>query len=208
MSLSEDLHRGIDALGLVLPEGAEQKLLEYLTLLSKWNTTYNLTAVRDEAEMVSHHLLDSLAVLPHLGAIDTLADVGSGAGLPGMMLAIARPDLKVISIETSHKKAAFQQQAKMTLKLDNVSIHCGRVEHYKDTLSFGGIISRAFSSLADFIRLAGMLARSDGVLLAMKGRFPDEEIAQLPVDWKVAEAIRLDIPDLVAERHLIVLKRV
>ena len=208
MSLSQELHRGIDALGLALPEGAETKLLRYLALLSKWNRTYNLTAVRDEGEMVSHHLLDSLVVLPHLGDIETLADVGSGAGLPGMVLAIARPDLKVMSIEASQKKAAFQQQAKIELKLDNVSIHCGRTELYKSHVPFASVISRAFSSLTELIRLAGGLACMDGTLLAMKGQFPEEEIANLPVDWKVAETIRLDVPGLSAERHLIVLKRI
>ena len=208
MSLSQELHRGTEALGLVLPEGAEAKLLEYLALLSKWNRTYNLTAVRDEGEMVSHHLLDSLAVLSHLGDIDTLADVGSGAGLPGLVLAIVKPGLNVTSVEASHKKTAFQQQAKMALQLDNVSIHCGRAELYNSHVAFASVISRAFSSLTEFIRLAGKLVCSGGTLLAMKGQLPEQEIAKLPADWKVADVIRLDVPGLAAERHLIVLKRV
>ena len=208
MSLSQELHRGINALELVLPEGAEAKLLGYLTLLSKWNRTYNLTAVREEGEMVSHHLLDSLAVLPHLDDIEALADIGSGAGLPGLVLAIAKPDLKVTSIEAIQKKTAFQQQAKIDLRLDNVSIHCGRVELYHGNVPFSSVISRAFSSLTEFIRLAGTIVQPGGRLLAMKGQFPEEEIANLPADWKVAEAIRLDVPGLFAERYLIVLKRV
>ena len=208
MSLSQELHRGIDALGLVLPEGAETKLLGYLALLSKWNRTYNLTAVREEGEMVSHHLLDSLAVLPHLGDTETLADIGSGAGLPGLVLAIAKPDLNVTSVEASQKKTAFQQQAKIDLQLENVSIHCGRAELYRSDAPFSSVISRAFSSMTEFIRLAGEMVRPGGRLLAMKGQFPKEEIANLPADWKVAEAIRLDVPDLFAERYLIVLKRV
>ena len=208
MSLSQELHRGINALELVLPEGAEAKLLGYLTLLSKWNRTYNLTAVREEEEMVSHHLLDSLAVLPHLDEIEALADVGSGAGLPGLVLAIAKPDLKLTSVEAIQKKTAFQQQAKIDLRLDNVSIHSGRVEQYRGHLLFPSVISRAFSSLTEFIRLAGTIVQPGGRLLAMKGQFPEEEIANLPADWKVAEAIRLDVPGLFAERYLIVLKRV
>lgn len=208
MSLSQELHRGINALELVLPEGAEAKLLGYLTLLSKWNRTYNLTAVREEGEMVSHHLLDSLAVLPHLNDIEALADVGSGAGLPGLVLAIAKPDLKLTSVEATQKKTAFQQQAKIDLQLDNVSIHCGPVELYCGHVLFSSVISRAFSSLTEFIRLAGTIVQPGGRLLAMKGQFPEEEIANLPADWKVAEAIRLDVPGLFAERYLIVLKRV
>ncbi len=207
MNLPQELHLGIDALGLVLPEGAETKLLEYLALLSKWNRTYNLTAVHDEGEMVFHHLLDSLAVLPHLGDTETMADIGSGAGLPGLVLAIAKPDLKVTSVEANQKKAAFQQQAKIDFQLENVSIHCGRVELYRGYVPFSSVISRAFSSLTKFIHLAGEMVRPGGRLLAMKGQFPEEEIANLPVGWKVAEAIRLDVPGLFAERHLIVLKR-
>ena len=208
MSSSQQLHRGINALDLVLPDGAEAKLLGYLALLSKWNRTYNLTAVREEGEMVSHHLLDSLAVLPHLDDIEALADVGSGAGLPGLVLAIAKPDLKVTSVEAIQKKTAFQQQAKIDLRLDNVSIHSGRVEQYRAHLLFPSVISRAFSSLTEFIRLAGTMVQPGGRLLAMKGQFPKQEIANLPADWKVAEAIHLDVPGLCAERYLIVLKRV
>jgi 16S rRNA (guanine527-N7)-methyltransferase len=190
-----------------MPDGADEILLRYLTLLSKWNHTYNLTAIRDEREMLSHHLLDSLAVLPHLGGLETLADIGSGAGLPGIVLAIARPDIQVTSVESSQKKAAFQQQVKIDLELPNVSIYCGRVEQFGRQNWFDGVISRAFSSLAEFIRLAGGLVKEGGTLLAMKGRFPSEEVAKIPTDWMVADTIRLDVPGLFAERHLIVMKR-
>ena len=153
--------------------------------------------------MVTHHLLDSLAVLPHLGNAMTLADVGSGAGLPGLPMAICRPELQVTSIEANQKKAAFQQQAKIELGLTNVSIHCGRIEALKG--NFDAVISRAFAELADFVRLAGHLARR---LLAMKGGYPQEEIARLPVGWRLAETVKLGIPGLGAERHLLILERV
>ena len=207
MTLADQLAAGITALGLALPERTEERLLAYLALMSKWNRTYNLTAVRDEAGMVTHHLLDSLAVLPHLGAAATLADVGSGAGLPGLPLAIARPALKLTSIEANHKKSAFQQQAKIELGLANVSIHCGRVEVLKPATPFDAVVSRAFSDLAEFVRLAGRLVRAGGRLLAMKGVYPQQEIAALPAEWRLAEACVLAVPGLDAQRHLIILER-
>ncbi|MBK6677241.1 MAG: 16S rRNA (guanine(527)-N(7))-methyltransferase RsmG [Rhodocyclaceae bacterium] len=196
------LAAGIAELGLSLPTATEGKLEAFMALLAKWNKSYNLTAIRDRDQMVTHHLLDSLAVLPHLGAINTLADVGSGAGLPGLTLAIARPELRVTSVEASQKKVAFQHQAKIELKLTNVSIHCGRVERLKGV--FDGVISRAFSDLAEFVGLAGHLS---GRLLAMKGAYPEAEIAALPAGWRLAEAVKLNVPGLAAERHLLILER-
>lgn len=207
MMLAEKLSAGIAALGLALPAGAEEKLLVYLALLAKWNRTYNLTAVRDEAEMVTHHLLDSLAVLPHLGAVASLADVGSGAGLPGLPLAVARSDLRLTSVEANQKKAAFQQQAKIELGLANVSVHCGRVEAVMPEKSFDAVISRAFSDLAEFARLAGRLVREGGRLLAMKGVYPQQELAALPAEWRLVAAPALTVPGLEAQRHLIILER-
>lgn len=193
---------GIAALGLRLPAGAADRLRAYLALLAKWNRTYNLTAIRNEAEMVSHHLLDSLVVLPYLGDVRSLADVGSGAGLPGIPLAIARPDLEVTSIEANQKKAAFQRQAKIELGLANFGVHCGRVEEV--AAAFDGAISRAFADLADFVRLAGALAPR---LYAMKGAYPKEEIERLPPAWRMVDSHKLAVPGLAAERHLIVLGR-
>jgi 16S rRNA (guanine527-N7)-methyltransferase len=207
MNSAQRLAAGIAALGLTLPTEAEAKLLGYLALLLKWNRTYNLTAVRDEVEMVTHHLLDSLAVLPQLGGIATLADIGSGAGLPGLALAITRPDLEVVSVEAVQKKAAFQQQAKIELKLDNLRVHAGRVEALPADAAFDAVISRAFSSLADFVRLAGRLVADDGRLLAMKGVYPAAEIAALPAGWRLAAAPVLVVPGLDAQRHLIILER-
>ncbi len=198
------LNDGIVALGLTLPAGAEDKLEVFLALLAKWNRVYNLTAIRDFDQMVTHHLLDSLAVLPHLGKdVRTLVDVGSGGGLPGLTLAICRPDLQVTSVEANQKKAAFQQQVKIELGLANVSIHCRRVEALAGI--FDAAISRAFAELADFVGLAGHLARR---LLAMKGGYPQAEIGNLPVGWRVAETMKLAVPGLDAERHLIVLEKI
>jgi 16S rRNA (guanine527-N7)-methyltransferase len=197
-----NLHQGIEALGLSLPAGAEEALTRYLRLLVKWNRTYNLTAIRDESEMVTHHLLDSLSVLPHLDGVATLADVGSGAGLPGIPLAIACPGLQVASIESSDKKAAFQQQARIELDLTNLQVLRGRVEEVQ--VQFDAAISRAFAELAEFVRVAGALAPR---LYAMKGVYPEEEIARLPAGWRVIDSKKLAVPGLAAERHLIVIGR-
>jgi 16S rRNA (guanine527-N7)-methyltransferase len=207
VNLAERLHAGIAALGLVLPEGAESHLLAYLELLAKWNRTYNLTAVRKADEMVTHHLLDSLALLPWLAEKSVLAgrrlvDVGSGAGVPGLVLAIARPDLEIASIEASQKKASFQQQAKIELGLTNVSIHCARAEAVAET--FDAAISRAFASLADFVRYAGHLSNR---LLAMKGQYPADEVAALPAGWRLVASHELFVPGLDAQRHLLVLEK-
>jgi len=207
VNVAEQLHAGVAALGVTLPEGAEQRLLAYVGLLAKWNRTYNLTAVRREDEMVTHHLLDSLALLPLLAEKSVLAgrrivDVGSGAGLPGLVLAIARPELQVASIEASQKKAAFQQQAKIELGLTNVSIHCARAEAV--TEAFDAAISRAFASLAAFVRYAGHLSHT---LLAMKGQFPAAEVAALPSGWRLAASHEVTVPGLAAQRHLLVLEK-
>lgn len=205
------LSEGLAALGLELSAAAQARLLDYLALLKKWNKTYNLTAIRDEREMLTQHLLDSLSVLPALQelALATrqrplrLADVGSGAGLPGIPLAIAWPELSVTLVDTVDKKTAFQRQAKIELNLANVAVVGGRVE----ALPAGGfdvVVSRAFAELADFVRLAGHLANR---LYAMKGVMPDDEIARLPADWRVVECLPLTVPGLDARRHLIVLEK-
>ena len=201
------LGAGIRDLGLDLPRETVERLWRYLGLLAKWNRTYNLTAVRDEAEMVSVHLLDSLAVLPQLGKISSLADVGSGAGLPGIPLALAWPELRVTLIESSHKKASFLQQAKIELELANVGVHCGRVERAKGLPPFDAVISRAFSDLAEFVRLAGHLLAPGGRLLAMKGVLPQDELERLPAGWRLVQALPLAVPGLAAQRHLIVIER-
>lgn len=202
-----NLHDGIAALGLDLPDGSEDRLMAFLALMAKWNRAYNLTSVTREAEMVTHHLLDSLSLLPHLGGVKTLADIGSGAGLPGLVLALVNPDLSLTSVETVGKKAAFQQQAKIEFRLGNVTVHGGRVEEFHPATGFDAVVSRAFASLVDFVALAGHLVAPGGRLLAMKGLLPEDEIAALSAGWRVVDTPRLTVPGLDAQRHLIILER-
>lgn len=207
MTSEEQLARGLAALGLDLPPSAQEKLLAFAALLGKWNRVYNLTALRDETQVISHHLLDSLAVLPHLGDAKRLADIGSGGGLPGIPLAIARPQLPVALVESNQKKSAFEQQAKIELGLANVSVHCERAEAWQPEEKCDVVISRAFSDLAEFVKLTGHLLAEGGVLLAMKGVHPYEEIAQLPAGWRVAEVIPLQVPGVEGARHLVRVER-
>jgi 16S rRNA (guanine527-N7)-methyltransferase len=197
------LARGLAALEVDVSPQAQEKLLAFAVLLGKWNKVYNLTALREEEQVISHHLLDSLAVLPHLGAARRLADIGSGGGLPGIPLAIARPDVHVALVESNQKKSAFQQQARIELGLDNVSVHCERVEGWQPEEKCDVVISRAFSDLAEFVRLSGYLLAAGGALLAMKGVHPYEEIAQLPAGWRVAEVMPLQVPGVEGARHLV-----
>jgi len=205
MSEGARLAEGLAQLGLPLPSSTQARLLEYLTLLQKWNRTYNLTAVREKSRMVSHHLLDCLAVTPHVRA-DTLLDVGSGAGLPGIPLALARPKMQVNLLEANHKKAAFLQQAKSELKLDNIAVVCERVETWQPGSHFEMVISRAFSDLPEFIALAGRHVAPGGSLAAMKGVYPHEELERLPAGWRLRQARALSIPGLSAQRHLVLVE--
>ena len=196
MTPREALHRGVDELGLDLPGEAEAQLMRYVELLAKWNRTYNLTAIREPAEVVSHHLLDSLAVVPHLpmpprGA---LADVGAGAGLPGIPLAIARPHWQVTLNDSSQKKIAFLRQAAIDLGLANVAVHAGRVEHWTPQTRFALVISRAFAGLSEFIARCAHLVAPDGVLAAMTGAAPQASRCRV---------IALRVPLLDARRHLV-----
>ena len=208
---ARQLTDGIAALGLVLPQETVDRLLAFGELLLKWNKVYNLTAIRDPREVITHHLLDSLAVLPHLTQVERLADIGSGGGLPGIPLAIVRSGLIVNSIETVNKKASFQQQARIELQLGNFSVINERVEKVTpDRLPGGaadGVISRAFSSLADFVNLSGHLLGEGGALYAMKGVHPADEVEALPAGWTVTAVHALNVPGLAAERHLLVIER-
>ncbi len=200
------LRQGIADLGLALPQSMTGRLLDYLALLAKWNRVYNLTAIREETKWVSHHLLDSLAVVPHLPA-GRLVDGGSGAGLPGIPIALACPDRQVTLLDSNQKKGAFLIQSSTELALANVKVVIARSESYRPEHDFDVVISRAFSSIADFIRLAGHLCGPGGVLAAMKGTRPDAELAQLPHPWKAETIIPLQVPQLDAERHLVMLRR-
>jgi len=204
MTLARQLAQGVAQLGLALPGPAQQRLLDYLALLQKWNKVYNLTAVREVPRMVSQHLLDCLAVAPHLGAAAIL-DVGSGAGLPGIPLALVLPDSRVTLLDANHKKAAFLKQAQIELKLGNVEVVCERVEAWCPGQRYEIVVSRAFSDLAEFVKLAGRHVAPGGRLAAMKGIFPHEEIAQLPPGWRLQQAVELTVPALRAQRHLLLL---
>ena len=192
------LDRGVAELMLALPAGARERLLDYMALLAKWNRTYNLTAIREPLAMVAHHLLDSLAVAPHLplAAGARVADAGSGAGLPGIPLAIARPDWQFALAEASQKKAAFLRQAAIELGLHNVEVHEGRVEAWRPQPLFDAVISRAFAALEEFIAACRHLLAPSGILAAMTGAAP----AGLNESCTL---IRLQVPLLDAQRHLV-----
>jgi len=197
------LAAGLATLGLNLPAAAQQSLLAFRDLLLKWNKIYNLTALRDPQQAISHHLLDSLVILPHVGT-GNLLDVGSGGGLPGIPLAIARPELAVTMVDTVQKKATFLQQAAIELGLKNVAVHHARVEEMSG--QYAQISSRAFAELALFVGLTRHLLAPGGRWLAMKGVRPDAEINALPAGIVVEAIIPLTVPGLAAERHLIILK--
>ncbi|WP_026177590.1 16S rRNA (guanine(527)-N(7))-methyltransferase RsmG [Thiobacillus denitrificans] len=207
MTPQAQLAAGIAALGLALPAGAEARLLAYLALLDKWNRVYNLTAVRDAGRMVSHHLLDSLAAVPFFTREQVL-DVGSGGGLPGIPLAIVRPELRVTLIDSIAKKTAFLLQAKAELGLANVQVITGRVEDFRPEAGFDVITSRAFSDLKAFVTLTRHLLNPGGCWLAMKGLYPHEEVAGLPSGVRVSADHALAVPGLDVTRHLIVLEPV
>lgn len=182
----------------------QKKLLDYLQLLQKWNRVYNLTAIRDPEQMVSHHLLDSLAVLPHLWPGHWL-DVGCGAGLPGVVLAITRPEWQFTLLDSNSKKTSFVQQSIIELGLGNISVNCARVEEFQANEKFDGIISRAFAETSDFVELTRHLLAKNGRWAAMKGT-PEQELQRLPGDVVVERIIPLQIPGLEAARCLVVLK--
>ena len=204
MNWQVGLDRGLQQGRIALSEAQRGLLLNYIELLQKWNKVHNLTAVRDPAEMVTVHLLDSLSVLPHV-KVKRLLDVGSGAGLPGIPLAVCMPDLQVTVMDASQKKASFMRQAKAELGLGNLEVVCGRVEQYKPLQLFDAIISRAFSDLNEFVSLTRHLLIPDARWLAMKGVHPYDELAQLPEDVEVMEIVPLQVPGLNAQRHLVIL---
>jgi 16S rRNA (guanine527-N7)-methyltransferase len=201
------LERGLGELAIALHPDSIQKLLAYLNLLEKWNRTYNLTAIRDPVKVVSHHLLDSLAVLRELpDRVGALVDVGSGGGLPGIPLAIAEPGRRVTLNDTNEKKGAFLRQAVIELRLSNAEVHVGRVEEWRPSALFAVVISRGFASLVDFLAACRHLAAPGGVLAAMKGAYPEAELSQIPSDCDCRDVRRLTVPTLDAERHLVMCK--
>ncbi len=204
MSLAQELNQGIAQLGLELPDRVQQDMLRYLELLQKWNRVYNLTAIRDPQQMLTHHLLDSLAVVPHLWAGHWL-DVGCGAGLPGLVLAMARPDWKFTLVDSNSKKTGFVQQAIIDLKLANAQVCCVRAEEWEPNEKFDGIISRAFAELADFVTATRHLLADGGRWVAMKGHL-EHEVKSVPAGITVEQTIALQVPGLKGARHLAVLR--
>lgn len=202
MRADTQLREGLRELGLALGADAVERLTQYCVLLEKWNRVYNLTAIRERARTVSHHLLDSLAVVPFLPP-GSLADVGSGAGLPGIPLAIARPETAVVLVESNHKKGAFLRQAVLELGLSNVQVVMERAEAYRPVPTLSAAISRAFADLAGFVEASRHLVAESGWLLAMKGVYPDEELTQLPSDVELESVIGLEVPGVRAARHLV-----
>jgi 16S rRNA (guanine527-N7)-methyltransferase len=198
---AEELKLGSEQLGISLSKEAQDKLLDYLALLQKWNKFYNLTAIRND-QMVSHHLLDSLAVVPHLWSGRWL-DAGCGAGLPGLVLAISKPDWQFSLLDSNSKKTSFVQQAIIELGLHNASVHCARVEDWQPTERFDGIISRAFTDLGSFLRSTRHLAAPHGRWAAMKG-VPEQEPAGIPVGCRIERVVILEVPGLQAARSLVI----
>ena len=201
-SLRPELEAGLST--LALDAALAGPLLDYLALLARWNATYNLTAIRDPAEMVAKHLLDSLAMQPFVRDLGTLADLGTGPGLPGIPLAIATPSLQVTLVESNGKKARFLREAVRQLKLGNARVAEARAEAVDEPGAYAQITARAMDTLAGIIRVGGHLLRPGGRLLAMKGVYPHDEIAQLPAGWSVEQVLPLSVPGLTGERHLVV----
>ncbi len=201
-ALRPELEAGLRVLGLDL--ALSTPLLDYLALLVRWNATYNLTAIRDPREMVAKHLLDSLAMHPYVDGIASLADLGTGAGLPGIPLAIAKPGLRVSLVESNGKKVRFLRESIRKLGLSNAEAVESRIEAFDAPGRFDAITARALATLPSILESGGHLLRPGGVLLAMKGVVPVDEIAALPGGWRIREMHPMRVPGLDAERHLVV----
>ncbi|MCL7942749.1 16S rRNA (guanine(527)-N(7))-methyltransferase RsmG [Marinobacter sp. ATCH36] len=200
------LAEGLADLSLELDDASQQQLLAFLALLNKWNRAYNLTAVREPRQMVSRQLLDSLSILPFV-TTDHLLDVGAGGGLPGIPLAIALPHKRFTLLDSNSKKTRFLTQCVLELRLENVDIIHGRVENCDPAIQYRQISSRAFTALDNLIAWCGHLLADEGEFLAMKGQFPDDEVAALPVGWQVTARHSLSVPGSDCERHLLAIGR-
>ena len=204
--LSQILSDGIDEMDLPLWAAQREQLMDYLALMAKWNGVYNLTSLRDPLQMVTHHLLDSLAAVSAFQDAKNVLDVGAGGGLPGIVLAIARPDMQVSLIDTVHKKTAFLTQVKAELGLTNVTVYTMKVQDLKAG-PFDTITSRAFADLSDFVNWSGHLLAEGGRFIALKGTAPPEEQERLPGEWKVKELRPIKVAKLEAERHLVFIEK-
>lgn len=204
-ALESTLKKGINKLGLELNDHQIDQLISYLNLLIKWNKAYNLTAVRDPLEMVNRHLIDSLSIVPYIKG-KRIIDVGSGPGLPGIPMAICYPELPVTTLDSNGKKTRFQLQVKTELSLKNLTIVNDRVENCEFE-PFDQVISRAFASIEDMIKWTHQLCSKEGVFLAMKGLYPEDELSALPDGFELKTCHRLQVPEADGERHLLVLGR-
>ena len=206
MDNRQKLQSGLKEMGLDLSGGQQDKLLAYVEMLKKWNKTYNLTALRDESQIISHHLLDSLTLPPYLEGAQTMLDVGSGGGQPGIPTAVCRPDLQITLLDANTKKTSFLQQAAIELELKNVRVVSGRVEAVQG-LRADVITSRAFAELADFVNWTAHLLQNGGCWAAMKGVYPAAEIDRLPDSVCVERVDKIRVPQLNAERHMVILRK-
>jgi 16S rRNA (guanine527-N7)-methyltransferase len=206
-TLGQVLADGIAEMQLEVSPAQQEQLMDYLGLMFKWNSVYNLTSLRDPMQMVTHHLLDSLAAVPAFSTARNVLDVGSGGGLPGIVLAIVRPDMKVAMIDTVHKKTAFLTQVKAELGLANVTVYTMRVEQLQVSDKFDVITSRAFADLSDFVNWSSHLLAAGGRYIALKGVAPEEERQRVPGEWRVTKLEPLQVPRLGAERHLVFIER-
>jgi 16S rRNA (guanine527-N7)-methyltransferase len=207
VALAEVLKQGAAQLALPLSSAQQEQLLDYLALLNKWNSVYNLTSVRDPMQMMTLHLLDTLAAVPAFEGAQNVLDVGAGGGLPGVVLAIARPDMRVSMIDTVHKKTAFLTQVKAELGLANVTVYTKKVQELEVKQPFDVITSRAFADLSDFVNWSGHLLADGGRFIALKGTAPADERERLPEPWAVNDLQPLRVPGLEAERHLVFISR-
>ena len=205
--LAQVLKDGIDEMDLPLWAAQREQLMDYLALMAKWNGVYNLTSLRDPMQMVTHHLLDSLAAVPAFASAHNVLDVGAGGGLPGIVLAICRPDMKLAMIDTVHKKTAFLTQVKAELGLSNVTVYTMKVQDLAVRDKFDVITSRAFADLSDFVNWSGHLLAEGGRFIALKGTAPSEERERVPQEWRVSSLEPLQVPRLGAERHLVHIER-
>lgn len=206
MDNRQKLQSGLKEMGLDLSGEQQDKLLAYVEMLKKWNKTYNLTALRDESQIISHHLLDSLTLPPYLEGAQTMLDVGSGGGQPGIPAAVCRPDLQITLLDANTKKTSFLQQAAIELELKNVRVVSGRVEAVQG-LRADVITSRAFAELADFVNWTAHLLQNGGCWAAMKGVYPAAEIDRLPDSVCVERVDKIRVPQLNAERHMVILRK-
>jgi 16S rRNA (guanine527-N7)-methyltransferase len=200
------LERGLPELGVAATAGTVTTLVRYLELIAKWNKVYNLTAIQDRQRMAVDHILDSLAIAPRINP-DRILDIGSGAGLPGIPLAIVCPQWSVTLLDASHKRCAFLRQAVIELGLRNAEIVCERIETYRPMRPFDTVVSRAFAETALFARVAVRCLAPSGVMLAMKGIYPHDELAKLPDDVLLNEVAKIDVPYLGAQRHLVIMTK-